>query len=117
MASLRLAISAAMVAAAVLITGAAQAGDAGRAWGTIKDPGTEFAASAAAHAQSAQTAIVDAQGRPTATSSSTNGGFPAVTSCGTCTTITIQGNNNSVTGNSITSTNDGIVTSNGNFFR
>jgi hypothetical protein len=68
--------------------------------------------SAEAHEQGGLSAQIVSQGPGGGINS---GGFPAVTSCGTCTTITIQGNNNSISGTSITSTNSGSVTSNGNF--
>jgi hypothetical protein len=104
---------AAAVAIALAWAGTALAGDAGHAWGTMKDPGADLLNSAAMHQAGNNGAEIVAQG-PIGTGS-TNGGFPAVTSCGTCTTITIQGNNNSISGTSITSTNQGTVTSNGAF--
>jgi hypothetical protein len=99
--------------AAITWAQAAQAGDAGHAWGTISNPGAALLNSASTHLQDAQGAEFVAQG-PIGTGTGSNG-FPAVTSCGTCTTITIQGNNNSISGTSITSTNQGTVTSNGAF--
>lgn len=99
--------------AGTALVATAEAGDAGHAWGTISNPGQALLNSAAAHQQQGITAgIVD---RGAGGAQTTTGGFPAVTSCGTCTTITIQGNNNSISGTSITSSNQGVVTSNGYF--
>lgn len=106
-------IRAAILAVAIAFGAPAIAGDAGHAWGTISNPGIALLNSAETHEQGSVSAQIEAQGRPSA--ATTGGGFPAVTSCGTCTTITIQGNQNSISGTSITSTNEGTVTSNGQF--
>jgi hypothetical protein len=113
----RIALGAAIVAAAVSFAAAAQAADAAHAWGTISNPGAELLNSAATHEEEGQNAeIVAAGSNGSAAFASGAGGsaaFPNVTSCGTCTTITIQGDQNSISGTSITSTNQGTVTSNG----
>ena len=100
-----------MVTAALLGTvGIAQAADAGRAWGTVGNPGQAFLNSALTQQAEGANALAAEFGR-------NNGGpFRNVTACGTCTTISIQGNQNTVSGNSITSTNFGAVSSTGNFF-
>jgi len=103
-------ICTATFAIAIAFCTSAKAGDAGHAWGTISNPGIALLNSAETHEQGGLAAQFVAQGPG---GSTTAGGFPAVTSCGTCTTITIQGNNNSISGTSITSTNQGTVTSNG----
>ena len=100
------------VALAAALSATAQAADAAHAWGTISNPGAELLNSASTHEEESQTAQIGALGAGSGGSSS---GFPAVTSCGTCTTITIQGNQNSISGTSITSSNQGVVTSNGAF--
>jgi hypothetical protein len=98
------------VAALIGSIGAAYAADAGRAWGTVGNPGQAFLNSALTQQAEGQNALAAEFGR-------NNGGpFRNVTACGTCTTITIQGNQNTVSGNSITSTNFGAVSSTGNFF-
>ncbi len=110
----RLILAASLVLAAGTIPTRAIGADAGHAWGTISSPGIVLLNSAQTHEQGALSAQLEAAGKP-AGGSINGGGFPAVTSCGTCTTITIQGNNNSISGTSITSTNSGTVTSNGQF--
>jgi len=107
------AIGAAICAAAIVCGAPAKAADAAHAWGTISNPGGELLNSVEAHEQGGASAQIVSQGPPSA--ATTVGGFPAVTSCGTCTTITIQGNENSISGTSITSSNTGVVTSNGFF--
>jgi len=107
------AIAAAICAAAIVSGAPAKAADAAHAWGTISNPGGELLNSASAHEEGGISAQVVSQGP--ASAGTTTGGFPAVTSCGTCTTITIQGNQNSISGTSITSSNTGVVTSNGFF--
>jgi hypothetical protein len=109
----KLAIAAALCAAAIVSGVPARAADAAHAWGTISNPGSELLNSAQMHEEGGASAQIVAQGPPAA--GTTAGGFPAVTSCGTCTTITIQGNENSISGTSITSSNTGVVTSNGFF--
>ena len=100
-----------VVAAALMgMAGIAQAADAGRAWGTVGAPGQAFLNSALMQQAEGANALNVEFGR-------NNGGpFRNVTACGTCTTISIQGNQNTVSGNSITSTNFGAVSSTGNFF-
>jgi hypothetical protein len=98
---------------AVLVTGwsadaNAQAADAAVAWGTMGTPGQQFVNSALLHQAGGTIAQQVEAGRD-------GGPFKSVTACGTCTTITITGNNNSVFGNSITSTNFGTVSSTGIF--
>jgi hypothetical protein len=89
--------------------GIAQAADAGRAWGTVGQPGQAFLNSALTQSAESNNAAAAEFGR--------NAGGPLrnVTSCGTCVTISITGNQNSVSGNSITSTNFGTVSSTGIF--
>lgn len=106
---------AAIFAVGVLLAGPAEAGDAGHAWGTISNPGQGLLNSAATHVQQGTTAGIIDRGAGSSTGGTSSSGFPAVTSCGTCTTITIQGNNNSISGTSITSSNTGVVTSTGTF--
>ena len=103
-------ICSAILLVAFAFGGVANAGDAGHAWGTIENPGGAALNSAAMHEQGALSA--GAVNGPTA---SNGGGFPAVTSCGVCTTITITGSNDSISGTSITGTNSGAVSSNGLF--
>jgi hypothetical protein len=92
----------------------ARAADAAHAWGTISSPGAELLNSAAMHQEGAESAQIGSLGAGGG-GGTLSTGFPAVTSCGTCTTITIQGDNNSISGTSIQSTNQGTVTSNGFF--
>ena len=107
------AIAAAVCAAAIVWGAPAKAADAAHAWGTVSNPGGALLNSAQAHEDGGVSAQIVSQGPPAA--GTIAGGFPAVTSCGTCTTITIQGNQNSISGTSITSSNTGVVTSNGFF--
>jgi len=108
----RLLFQAAIIAIGVTaLSGVARAADAAHAWGTVSTPGEVLLNSATTHLEEGNAAQTLSQGPTFGTTS----GFPAVTSCGTCTTITIQGNNDSISGNSITSTNSGTVTSNGYF--
>jgi opacity protein-like surface antigen len=102
---------------AVLFAGAAQAADAAHAWGTISNPGAELLNSATMHAEEGQNAEIVAAGANGSgvfgsSAATTASEFPAATSCGTCTTITIQGDQNTISGTSITSTNSGTVTTN-----
>jgi hypothetical protein len=117
MLTLKLALQATIVAAAVAFAATAQAADAGHAWGTISNPGEVLLNSAATHEEESETAQVVQQGAngsaAFAAGGTSSSGFPAVTSCGTCTTITIQGDQNSISGTSITSQNMGVVTSEG----
>jgi hypothetical protein len=113
MSKLQLALYAAALTLAAALNAPAQAADAAHAWGTINNPGEVLLNSAATHLQGSETAQVISQGSGSGVT--TTGGFPAVTSCGTCTTITIQGDQNSISGTSITSSNQGVVTSNGFF--
>jgi len=107
-----LVLQAAVIAiAAMAFSGGARATDAAHAWGTVSVPGQVLLDSAETHFEEGQAAQTLSQGPNFGNTS----GFPAVTSCGTCTTITIQGNNDSINGNSISSTNSGTVTSNGTF--
>lgn len=97
-------------ALALIVTQAAgaYAADGGRAWGTIGVPGQTFLNSVQMHQSSGAVALQDAQGR--------EGPFKNVTSCGSCTNITITGDNNSINGNTITNHNFGDVTSKGWFY-
>jgi hypothetical protein len=108
---LRFTLQVAIVAAATALASAAQAADAAHAWGTVSNPGAELLNSAQIHEEGAASAQIVSQGSGFGSGS----GFPAVTSCGTCTTISIQGNNDTINGNTISSTNSGTVTSNGFF--
>jgi hypothetical protein len=102
-------LAAAVIAVAALGgAGRARAADAAQAWGTVSTPGQQFVNSALLHQSSGTIAQQVEAGRDSSP-------FKSVTSCGTCTTITITGNNNSVSGNSITSTNSGTVSSTGIF--
>jgi hypothetical protein len=114
MPKLRFALYAAALAASAVLNAPAHAADAAHAWGTVSSPGEVLLNSAATHNQEGQSAQVISQGSGSGVTT-TGGGFPAVTSCGTCTTITIQGNQDSSSGNSISSLNQGTVTSNGFF--
>ncbi|HEY2902255.1 MAG TPA: hypothetical protein VGL59_16860 [Polyangia bacterium] len=111
---MRFALYAAVLTASAALTATAHATDAAHAWGTVSNPGEVLLNSAATHNQEGQAAQVISQGSGSGVTT-TAGGFPAVTSCGTCTTITIQGNQDSISGNSISSINSGTVTSNGFF--
>jgi hypothetical protein len=113
MSKLRLALFGAALVASAALAATAHATDAAHAWGTVSNPGEILLNSAATHNQEGQAAQVISQGSGSGVT--TTGGFPAVTSCGTCTTITIQGNQDSISGNTISSTNSGTVTSNGFF--
>jgi hypothetical protein len=117
MLTLKLALQVTIVAAAVAFAATAQAADAGHAWGTISNPGEVLLNSAATHEEESETAQVVQEGSNGGAAFGSGGtsasGFPAVTSCGTCTTITIQGNQNSISGTSISSENLGVVTSEG----
>ena len=106
----RISICSAALVIAFAFGGVAEAGDAGHAWGTIESPGAALLNSATMHEQGALGA--NAVNGPAA---SNGGGFPSVTSCGVCTTITITGSNDSISGTSITGTNSGAVSSNGFF--
>ena len=109
MRKLRVGLQVTIVAAAAAFCSAAQAADAAHAWGTVSNPGAELLNSATTHLEAAQGAQIVSEG------AGFGSGFPAVTSCGTCTTITIQGDNDTINGNTISSTNSGTVTSNGFF--
>jgi hypothetical protein len=111
MGKLRFLLQATVIAAVTALAATAQAADAAHAWGTVSNPGAELLNSAQIHEEGAASAQIVSQGPGFGSGS----GFPAVTSCGTCTTISIQGNNDSITDNHITSTNTGTVTSNGYF--
>ena len=112
-ARLRSAVVPALITTAVTLA-PAWAADAAHAWGTVGVPGQVLLNSAATHLQESEAAQIVSQGSGAGVTT-TGGGFPAVTSCGTCTTITIQGNQDSISGNSISSLNQGTVTSNGFF--
>ena len=109
MAKLRLLLQVTVITAVTTLAATAQAADAAHAWGTVSNPGAELLNSAQTHEEGAASAQIVSQGP------GSGSGFPAVTSCGTCTTITIEGNNDSINDNHITSTNTGTVTSNGYF--
>jgi hypothetical protein len=113
MSRFRIALYTAVLVASAALNATAQATDAAHAWGTISSPGEVFVNSAVTHLQGSEAAQIVSQGSGSGTT--TTSGFPAVTSCGTCTTITIQGDQNSISGTSITSSNQGVVTSNGFF--
>ena len=81
------------------------------AWGTISggSNASGIAQSAQLHENLAATAQAVSQGNDQS--------FKSVTTCGTCVTISIQGNGNQVTGNTIVSTNSGSQTATVDFGR
>jgi hypothetical protein len=81
------------------------------AWGTISggSNASGIAQSAQLHENLAATAQAVSQGNDQS--------FKSVTTCGTCVTISIQGNGNEVAGNTIVSTNSGSQTATVNFGR
>lgn len=104
--SLNKAISALVLAGALCLSTAAQAGNASVIWGTggpSADPGLR---SANLHFMSGQIAEQVARSR------SWN---QSITSCGVCIYYQITGNYNSISGNSTTSSNFGDVQSDGQF--
>lgn len=114
MSTFRLSLYAAALMASAALSAPALAADAAHAWGTVSNPGQVLLNSSSMHLQGGEAAQIISQGAGSG-ATTTSSGFPAVTSCGTCTTITIEGNQDSISGNSISSTNTGTVTSNGFF--
>ena len=89
----------------------ALAGDQTVAWGTGGGAGTSgrLIASATLHKLEGEYAQIESIGRQVTTM------FRSVTSCGTCVYYSIEGDRNSINGNSVTGSNSGTVTGSANF--
>lgn len=92
---------------ALVAPGSAYAVDAARAWGTINNSDGGVLLNSARLAQT-ESGVAQAAGAG-------GSAFSSVTTCGTCVTISITGDNNSVGGNNINSTNSGAITGYGYF--
>jgi len=93
----------------VMLTSSAFAADSVRAWGSSSNTNMQLQASSSYHQVGGQTAqIVNSGGETRIT-------YKTVTTCGVCTYNTNTGNNNTIDGNSVTSTNSGSVTSTATF--
>ncbi len=87
----------------------AYAVEAARVWGTLNNSdGGVLYNSARLHQAEASIAGSAQSGGESA--------FRSVTTCGTCVTLSINGDNSSISGNSITSTNTGTITGTGIFY-
>jgi hypothetical protein len=108
--AVRLALAACLLAG-FATSGGALAGDATVAWGTggIGGASGRMIASATLHATEGTNAQVETIGREVV------GMNRSVTSCGVCVYNTIQGERNSINGNSVSGTNAGAVSSTARF--
>ena len=104
-------ITIALMMAAGVSAGPAQAGQSSSAWATLGSGGGH--GTAIASAQLHQLEATNAQAATIGNSVTTM--YRSITSCGYCVYNQITGNDNSINGNTISGSNSGTVTSNGTF--
>lgn len=95
--------------ATVVSISSAFAADSVRAWGSSSNTNMQLQASSSYHQIGGQAAQIVSSG------GDTRAMYKSVTTCGVCTYNTNTGNNNTIDGNSVTSTNSGSVTSTTSF--
>lgn len=93
----------------LLLTPKTWAADSTRAWGASSNTANQMQSSAAYHVAAGQSAQIIGTG------SDTRPIYKTVTTCGVCIYNTNTGNNNTIQGNSVTSTNSGSVSAAASF--